>query len=109
MTERTANLSIEDKKFRNAILEFADHSKQENDRWPSGHPAHDLPKDGFTLLSVKGTRRLCAARLLGLPVAPYAWDDVGTRHMAAMNLAYALRGHLAMVVVRSDKGVVHYF
>merc|ERR1712046_84296 len=65
------------------------------------------PKDGFTIIGTSGKRKVAAARILGLPPAPFRWDGVGTRHTAALALAWALRGTTSCVAVRSESGKVH--
>merc|ERR1712032_1368249 len=89
------------------IADFTDHHLDENDRWPSGHEASGLPKDGFTIVGANGKVLRGAVRLVGLPTPPYRWDSVGTRHLAALAVGWALCNKSAIVVVRSDSGKIH--
>ena len=79
----------------------------DTDAWPPNHEAGGLPKDGYTLLSLKGVRVIAAARIQGLPVSPFKWGGVGTRHSAALNVCWVLRSFPTVVIVRSDRGDVH--
>lgn len=105
MTERLRDVNVHDPEFLAAIRELSEHS--DNDRWPEGHEAAGLPKDGYILISTDGVRVLCTARMIGLPTPPYMWDGVGTRHMAAVAATHALSRWPCAVVVRSDSGKIH--
>lgn len=106
MTHRLQQIHVSHPAFREAVQEFSEHTS--NDRWPIDHEACNLPKDGFTaLVDSNGYRLRCAVRLLGLPVAAYRWDRVGTRHQAALQIAYRLRTTPSAVIVRSDSNTVH--
>jgi len=105
MTRRLRNVHVDSEAFLQAVQELSRHS--DNDRWPQGHEAAGLPKDGYILINDMGMRVLCAARIVGLPTPPYRWDGVGTRHMAAVAAAHALAEWPCAVVVRSDSGRVH--
>jgi len=105
MTKRLKGVHVDDKAFLQAVQDLSQHS--DSDRWPEGHEAGGLPKDGYILVSAEGLRVLCAARMIGLPTPPYSWDGVGTRHMAAVAAAHALSRFPCCVIVRSDSGKVH--
>lgn len=106
MTQRLRNVRTDSDQFLEAMREFTQHS--ENDRWPEGHEASNLPKDGFTLVDGNSGRRLkCASRIVGLPTPPYQWDNVGTRHAAALAACWAFRSGPCVVMVRSDGGHIH--
>jgi len=105
MTQRLRNTRVTDERFADAFREFTLHS--DNDRWPDDHTdpgARGQPKDGAFLLSTRGYRVKCAAKLLGLPPAG-KWESVGTKHEAALACAAAVAG--SVVLVRSDSGSVH--
>merc|ERR1712050_356035 len=85
--------------------QFTEHS--DTDKWPGGHEAEGLPKDGYILMSVHGIRLKGAARLCGLPTPPYRWDGVGTRHLAGLAASWALRLFPVAVIIRSDSGKIH--
>jgi len=105
MTERLQGVHVSDETFLQAISAFSAHS--DTDQWPHGHEASGLPKDGYTLLNLRGFRLKCAARICGLPLPPYSWEGVGTRHTTALAVCWALRLFPAIVIVRSDRGTVH--
>lgn len=108
MTQRLQGIHVGDPLFLNAMQEFTAHTN--TDRWPAGHhEAGNLPKDGFVLLDVNGYRIKCATRICGLPLPPLRWDGIGTRHMAALSLSWALQSSdfPSFVIVRSDSGIVH--
>lgn len=106
MTERLRDVPADSAAFLEAMMEFTLHS--DNDRWPKGHEASDMPKDGFTLIDGNsGLRLKCAARMVGLPLPPYQWDNVGTRHLAALAACWAFRFSPSIVMVRSDSGKIH--
>lgn len=105
MTERLRDVHVSDPAFVQAMREFSAHS--EGDAWDPNHEAGGLPKDGYALLNIKGFRVICAARLQGLPIAPFKWNGVGTRHSAALNACWALRRFPVVVVVRSERGKIH--
>jgi len=105
MTERLNDVHIDNPAFLKAMNEFCAHSA--SDRWPADHEAHGLPKDGYTLLTHRGRPVKCATKIVGLPSTPYAWDGVGTRHMTALGLCWALRFYPSIILVRSDGGQVH--
>jgi hypothetical protein len=107
MTEVLGSHHVATDTFGMLVGDFLDHSLQENDRWPPGHEAAGLPKDGFTILGIDGYRKIAAAKIVGLPVAPFKWDGVGSRHTMALALAWALRFGTSLVVVRSESGKVH--
>lgn len=92
---------------QNALRKFAEHTA--NDRWPKGHPAEDLSKDGYNLYDASGVCCLAAARLEGLPAAPCQWVNAGMRHTTALQLcwALALKGRSAVAIVSSDSGRLH--
>jgi len=106
MTERLRDVPADSAAFLEAMQAFTLHS--DNDRWPKGHEASDMPKDGFTLIDGNsGLRLKCAARMVGLPLPPYQWDNVGTRHLAALAACWAFRFGPSIVMVRSDSGKIH--
>lgn len=105
MTQRLEDVDVADPLFHEAIRDFSAHSH--NDRWPDDHEAHGLPKDGYMLLTHRGNRVKCAAKIVGLPTSPYRWDGVGTRHTTALGLCWALRFFPAVILVKSDGGQVH--
>lgn len=105
MTRELSNLHIDRRRHQKAVQSFARHAS--TDRWPAGHDAAHLPKDGCMCYGVSGFCRLASARLLGLPATGSEWEGVGMRHTTALQLCCALRGHLAVVAVRSDSGSVH--
>lgn len=105
MTERLRGVHVGDPAFMQAMRDFSAHS--EGDAWPLNHEASGLPKDGYALLSLNGYRVICAARIQGLPVTPFKWDGVGTRHAAALGTCWAFRRFPAIVLVRSERGKVH--
>jgi len=106
MTERLRDVPVHSKEFLEAMQEFTLHS--DTDRWPDDHEASSLPKDGFTLVNGLSALRLkCAARMVGLPLPPFKWDNVGTRHLAALAACWAFRFSPSIVMVRSDGGKVH--
>jgi len=106
MTERLRDVHVTSAEFLEAIQELTLHT--EDDRWPRGHVAEGLPKDGFTLLdAVSGYRLKSAARMVGLPTPPFIWDNVGTRHLAALAACWAFRSGPSIVMVRSDSGKIH--
>merc|ERR1712217_583140 len=80
VTERAKGLSLYDSAFRDLILKFTDHPEECHDKWPPGHEAAGLPKDGFTLLNISGGCRSGATKIVGVRTPPYTWDGVGTRH-----------------------------
>lgn len=105
MSERLKGVSCHDKLFAEALCDFAQHS--DSDRWPETYhdaAARGLPKDGAMLLDPFGYRTKCAAKILGL-VAPCDWPGHGTRHEAALAVAFKLRH--AIVMIRSDGGTLH--
>ena len=106
MTERLRDVPVDSVEFLEALQDFSSHS--DTDRWPADHEASSLPKDGFTLVDgISGRRLKCAARMVGLPMPPYKWDNVGTRHLAALAACWAFRLGPSIVMVRSDSGHVH--
>jgi len=107
MNEVVRGINISDEIFAEGLGAFTDHDLQENDRWPKGHEAEGLPKDGYVLLKETGDCKLAAVRLVGLPLSPYLWERVGTRHLAGLSACWALRRHIAVVMVRSESGKVH--
>lgn len=105
MQETFKDVHISDRFFLETMLEFTSHT--DTDRWPEGHAAYGLPKDGYMLVSPAGYCIKCATKIVGLPMAPYAWEGVGTRHSSALAACWALRLHPSCVLVRSDSGKVH--
>lgn len=105
MTERLEHIHVSDPSFRDAISEFTVHT--DDDRWPQGHEACELPKDGFTaLLSPNGYRKMCACRVVGCPMPAHRWEKVGTRHQTALCISYVMRRCISAVVVRSDSRIM---
>lgn len=73
---------------------------EHGDRWPSAHPDADArgkPKDGGWWISTTGKVRLAAAKFTLFP-CPFAWPEVGTRHSAALAVAYSLTQGVVLVV-----------
>ena len=106
MTERLKDAAVDSEEFLHALQEFVRHS--DSDRWPEDHEASGLPKDGFTLVDGNCGRRLKgAARMVGLPMPPYQWENVGTRHLAALSACWAFRLGPSIIMVRSDSGKIH--
>mmetsp|Transcript_122479 Transcript_122479/g.305859 ORF Transcript_122479/g.305859 Transcript_122479/m.305859 type:complete len:588 (-) Transcript_122479:30-1793(-) len=105
MTDRLRGIHVSDACFAAAFRDFTRHS--DDDRWPEDHVdarARGRPKDGAILLSKSGYTMKCAVKLLGLSPAA-AWNNVGTKHEAAMSCAWAVLG--SFVFVRSDSGSLH--
>merc|ERR1712107_97595 len=92
MTEKLGGLKVDDSKFIKQIEDFSDHTLDAGDRWPKGHEAYGLPKDGYTLLDIHGRRRAGAARLVGLPAPNLIWESVGMRHTTGLAAASFLYG-----------------
>lgn len=105
MTEQLKDVHVGSSAFAAKLQEFAKHT--DDDRWPPGHAAAGLPKDGFVLLSSQGFRLKCAARLTGLPTPPFRWDNVGSRHLSALAACWAFRLQPSIVIVRSETGKIH--
>jgi hypothetical protein len=105
MSQKLCDEHVSNLKHRQLLQDFAVHT--EDDKWPKQHEAARLPKDGYHLYGTSGFCHLAAARLVGLPAAPYEWDGVGMRHTTALQLCWALRDHAAVVVVRSESAKVH--
>lgn len=105
MTESLSEQHIESRQHQKRVRAFAQHTR--TDRWPKGHEAAGLPKDGYMLYGSSGFCRRAAAGLVGLPPPGCKWAGKGMRHTTALQLCWALRGHTALVVVRSDSGMVH--
>lgn len=107
MSQQLEGMHIEDPKHQILLHDFAEHTA--NDRWPGGHDAEGLPKDGYNLYDMSGLCCLAAVRLEGLGAAPYQWPNVGMRHTTALQLCWALAldGSSVVVVVRSDSGSFH--
>uniref|UniRef100_A0A7S4PWQ4 DAC domain-containing protein n=1 Tax=Alexandrium monilatum TaxID=311494 RepID=A0A7S4PWQ4_9DINO len=106
MSTRIGGINLRTRSFEDSVRDFSAHS--EGDRWPLGHEAAGLPKDGFlALVDPRGRCLKGAVRLIGLPTPPLRWDNVGTRHLAALGLCWALWDFPAAVVVRSDAGLLH--
>lgn len=107
MTHKLQNHHISHIEHQNFLRAQSKHTT--NDRWPEGHEAQGLPKDGYNLYDSSGLCCLAAARLEGLPAAPCEWTNVGMRHTTALQLCWmlALQGHTAVVLVRSDSGSLH--
>jgi len=104
MNRKLQGLPIVDPRFAEAFREFTRHTA--DDRWPpdaADAGCRGRPKDGAFLIDVRGQRKACAAKLLGLQPA-VSWPDRGTRHEAAAACAWAVPGSVA--VVRSDRGSV---
>jgi len=105
MTDFLRGVHVRDARFREAFREFTRHTS--NDRWPDDHPderARGQPKDGAILLSTRGYRVQCSAKLLGLAPAA-SWGSFGTKHEAALACAWAIPG--CFVFVKSDSGPLH--
>jgi hypothetical protein len=106
MTSQLKGLKVSDRKFREKVFEMSKH--EEGDRWPLDHEARGLPKDGFTaLVDETGYRLKSAVRLVGFPVPPVRWDNVGTRHLAALSISWVLRDYSNVTIVASESGSVH--
>lgn len=108
MTQQLKGRDVDDDFFFNQVQSFGDPTMQLDDRWPPGHLAANLPKDGGYLHDIRSGMCLHAAiRFEGLPVAPFAWDGVGTKHTAALHFAWCLRKHPHVVIVGSESGSLH--
>lgn len=108
MATRLRGYKVDSAEFRAAVLEFADESISCHDRWPawySDHRARGLPKDGAMILWPDGRVAKAAAKLLGLPRAPFQWPGHGTRHEAALGAATLLKR--GVIFIRSATGSIH--
>ena len=94
--------------FLQAVIDFASHDLQLQDRWPPGHVAENLPKDGCYVVTREGFCPLAAIKLTGLPAdAPFDWVGRGTKHSSALLVAWGLRRSAHAVIVGSESGAVH--
>lgn len=105
MTQQLDDSRISSHAHQTQVCAFAE--KTDDDKWPPGHEAAGLPKDGYHLYGTSGFCRLGAARIVGLPSPTCEWEGVGMRHTTALQLCCALRGSPAVVAVRSECGHVH--
>lgn len=105
MTSRIRGKHVASKEFVDALVEFSEHS--DSDRWPDGHEAAGLPKDGFIVVDSSGECLMAAVKIEGLPAAELAWAKHGMRHQTALALMELLRFRPAAVLVRSDGGGLH--
>lgn len=106
MTQQLNGEHITSRKHQERMRAFA--KRGAGKRWPEGHEAAHLTKDGYNLYGASGFCRLAAACVVGLPAACNNWERVGMRHTTALQLCSALRGgRAAVVAVRSDSGTVH--
>lgn len=106
LTRRLKDVHISSQEFETVLEAATEHT--DNDRWPedcADEEARGQPKDGAIVLTTEGYRWCAAAKLIGLPTAPYSWPGVGTRHEAALQVACFLEK--CVVMVRSDSGKVH--
>jgi hypothetical protein len=111
MTRRLKGLHATSPDFEKIFLEFSSHAPEfeMGDRWPPSYydaPARGLPKDGATLLVPNGSCMKGAAKILGLPSAPFQWAGHGTRHEAALSLAAFLRH--AIILIKSSATSPHF-
>lgn len=91
-----------------AVRDFADHNQQVEDKWPEGHEAAGLNKDGAFLVDLDGMCLLAAVKITGLPAdAPFVWEGTGTKHSSALLSAWSLRHTAHVVVVGSEARRVH--
>eukprot|EP00927_Polykrikos_kofoidii_P081222 TRINITY_DN7842_c0_g1_i1.p1 TRINITY_DN7842_c0_g1~~TRINITY_DN7842_c0_g1_i1.p1 ORF type:complete len:559 (-),score=93.21 TRINITY_DN7842_c0_g1_i1:77-1753(-) len=107
MNDRMKGSSIESQQFQEAFEAFTDKDFQVDDKWPMDYEderARGRPKDGGFFVNYNGIIVAAAAKILGLP-ARYLWENVGTKHEAAMACAAEIPGSVAFV--KSESGPVH--
>merc|ERR1719356_728958 len=107
MTQRLYRHHVSSQIFRSAFMEFLSHAPEleEHDCWPSDYKdveARGLPKDGALLMRPNGYTAKGAAKILGLPIAPFQWAGHGTRHETALGTVAFLKH--AIVIIKSSSG-----
>eukprot|EP00931_Biecheleriopsis_adriatica_P088984 TRINITY_DN63196_c0_g1_i1.p1 TRINITY_DN63196_c0_g1~~TRINITY_DN63196_c0_g1_i1.p1 ORF type:complete len:938 (-),score=115.19 TRINITY_DN63196_c0_g1_i1:63-2876(-) len=89
------------------IMKWETNDRKYHDKYPEGHEAAGLPKDGYMLISTSGFRSRCS---VGLPVepTPITWAGVGMRHKSGLSVAWRLRNEdHTVVIISSASGKVH--
>jgi len=107
MTMRVQDTFVQEKSCVDALHELSERTPDR--RWPRGHEAEGLNKDGFSaLLGTDGRCLKASVAVMGLQGAPLAWESVSCLHLDALDLMWALSQHgPAAFVLRCAGGVVH--